>query len=281
METGSANGKDLLRLNMKTVEELLVKFLHDETTAAGFTRGVVGLSGGVDSAVVAALAVRALGKQNVLGVVLPHNTSSGQSVKDAALVANGLGMKTETIDISSMVDAYCVEQKIKDHVRRGNVMARARMIVLYDVSAREKALVIGTSNKTELLMGYGTLHGDMASAINPIGDLYKTQIWQLAEWLGLPKQVIEKKPTADLWAGQTDEGELGFKYADLDRLLYSMIDERRTDEELLMIGFKKEFVDKVRKAVKKNQFKRRPPVIAKVSYRTVNVDFRYVRDWGI
>ncbi len=281
MEAGSGNGSDALKLNMKFVEELLVKFLHDETTAAGFAKSVVGLSGGVDSAVVAALAAKALGKQNVLGVILPHSTSSDASTKDAMLVAKEVGIKSETIDISPMVDAYCQQQKIKDNVRRGNVMARVRMIMLYDASAREQGLVIGTSNKTELMLGYGTLHGDMASAVNPVGDLYKTQIWQLAEWLGLPKHIIEKKPTADLWAGQTDEGELGFKYTDLDRLLYYMIDERRTDEELSELRFRTEFVGKIRKMVQKNQFKRRPPVIAKISYRTVNVDFRYVRDWGI
>lgn len=281
MEAGSRNGSDALKLNMRFVEELLVKFLHDETTAAGFAKGVVGLSGGVDSAVVAALAAKGLGKQNVLGIILPYSTSSDASTKDAILVAKEVGIKTETIDISPMVDAYCQRQKIKDNVRRGNVMARVRMIMLYDVSAREQGLVIGTSNKTELMLGYGTLHGDMASAVNPVGDLYKTQIWHLAEWLGLPKHIIEKKPTADLWAGQTDEGELGFKYADLDRLLYYMIDERRTDEELSDLGFRTEFVGKMRKTVRKNQFKRSPPVIAKISYRTVNVDFRYVRDWGI
>lgn len=281
MEAGTINGSEALKLNMKMVEELLVKFLRDETTGAGFSKGVVGLSGGVDSAVVAALAAKALGKQNVLGVIMPHNSSSDASTKDAMLVAKEVGIKTETIDITPMVDAYVHQQKIKDNVRRGNVMARVRMIMLYDVSAREQGLVIGTSNKTELLLGYGTLHGDMASAVNPVGDLYKTQIWQIAEWLRLPKHIIEKKPTADLWAGQTDEGELGFKYKDLDRVLYHMIDEQRTDEELSDLGFKSEFIGKVRKMVRKNQFKRCPPVIAKISYRTVNVDFRYVRDWGM
>jgi NAD+ synthase len=166
-------------------------------------------------------------------------------------------------------------------VRRGNVMARMRMIVLYDISAREKALVIGTSNKTELMLGYGTQHGDIACAINPIGDLYKTQVWQIAGAIGVPTSVIDKKPTADLWKGQTDEGELGFSYRDVDQLLFQMVDERRSDEELVQLGFSLEFIRKVRQLLRKNQFKRRPPVIAKVSYRTLNVDFRYVRDWGI
>jgi NAD+ synthase len=155
-----------------------------------------------------------------------------------------------------------------------------RMIVLYDISARERALVIGTSNKTEIMLGYGTLFGDTASAINPIGDLYKTQVWQLARALGVPQEIIEKIPTADLWEGQSDEEELGSTYARLDALLYHLVDERRNDEELQKLGFDAGFVDRVKTLIQKNQFKRRPPLIAKVSYRTVNVDFRYARDWG-
>jgi NAD+ synthase len=180
-----------------------------------------------------------------------------------------------------MTDAYLKQYEVQEKVRRGNVMARMRMIVLYDLSARERALVIGTSNKTELMVGYGTQHGDMACAINPLGDLFKSQVWQLAEAIGVPASIVGKKPTADLWEGQTDEGELGFTYAELDALLYAMIDERRSDAELSKAEFKPAFVKRVREMVRKNQFKRRPPVIAKVSYRTINVDFRYPRDWGI
>jgi len=280
METRSGNGNDVLQLNPGIVKNLLVKFLKDETQAAGFSKAIVGLSGGVDSALVAALSANALGAKNVLAVIMPHRMSNPQSAKDAELAVGELGIRSETIDITSMVDAYCETYKVRDQVRRGNVMARARMIVLYDLSAREQALVIGTSNKTEILLGYGTLHGDMASAINPIGDLYKTQVWQLAESVGVPGQIVKKKPSADLWSGQTDEGEMGFSYRNVDRLLYYMIDERRKDEELLKHGFKQEFITKVQTMVRKSQFKRRPPLIAKVSYRTVNVDFRYIRDWG-
>jgi len=160
-------------------------------------------------------------------------------------------------------------------------MARVRMIVLYDVSARDQALVVGTSNKTELMVGYGTLYGDTACAINPLGDLYKTQVWQLARALGVPQSIIEKTPTADLWEGQTDEGELGLMYARLDSLLYHLVDERRTEQELISLGFEQELVDKVKGLIQKSQFKRRLPLIAKVSYRTIGVDFHYVRDWGI
>ena len=281
METARVDHKEALMLDAETVTNLLVRFIKDETGNAGFSRGVIGVSGGVDSAVSAYLTVKALGKANTRAVVLPYRTGSPQSIRDAEQVVQELDIKSETVDISPMVDSYCDKHKVTDKVRRGNIMARMRMILLYDISAREKALVIGTSNKTESLLGYGTLHGDTACALNPIGDLYKTQVWQIAKFLGVHKRIIDKKPTADLWTGQTDEDELGFTYRDVDQLLFQMIDERRSDEELSEMGFSKEFVKKVRSLVRKNQFKRRPPVIAKVSYRTLNVDFRYVRDWGI
>jgi NAD+ synthase len=281
METSQRTKRADLKLNTKIVRDLLVRFIKDQTTNAGFTKAVIGVSGGVDSAVSAVLAAEALGKENVLGVMIPYRTSNPKSVEDATLVIQATGIHSELVDISKMVDGYCEDNKIADSLRRGNVMARMRMIVLYDLSAREKALVIGTSNKTEILVGYGTQHGDLASAINPLGDLYKSQIWQLAEAIGVPKAVIEKAPSADLWEGQTDEKEMGVTYAKLDALLYEMIDERHSDEELIKMEFDAALIKKIRSLIQKNQFKRRPPVIAKVSYRTVNVDFRYVRDWGI
>ena len=270
-----------LKLNMDYVRSLLVNFIKDEIHNVGFTKAVVGLSGGIDSAVSAFLAAEALGAKNVLAVLLPYKTSSPESKADAETVVKQLGIRSELVDITPMVEPLFESQKISDNLRRGNIMARARMIVLYDYSQKEKALVIGTSNKTETMLGYGTLFGDMASAINPLGDLYKAHVWELAETLGVPEKIIKKKPTADLWMGQTDEGELGFTYNDVDRLLYYMIDERQNDEELIALGFAKEFISIVRKKVQVNQFKRRPPVVAKISHRTVNVDFRYVRDWGV
>jgi len=279
META---GKNINRLKLNTVHvrKLLVDFIKNETTRAGLDKGVIGLSGGVDSAVSAYLSAEALGKENVLCVLMPYKTSNPDSITDAQLVVEKLGVRSESVEITPMVDAYFQRYPDLDNIRKGNVMARMRMIVLYDLSAREKALVIGTGNKTETLLGYTTHYGDNACAINPIGDLYKTQVWQLAETLGIPRNIIEKKPTADLWIGQTDEGELGFSYRQVDELLYLMIDERRTDEELRESGFEENFIKRVRNLVQHNQYKRRPPTVAKVSYRTVNVDFRYARDWG-
>lgn len=280
MET-SSKSSDNLHLNTDTVKKILVEFIRDEVTNTGFSKGILGLSGGVDSSVAAFLTAEALGKNNVVAVLMPYKTSSPDSRQDAEAVIQLLGIRHEVVDISPLVDGYLDGNRDADKVRKGNVMARQRMIVLYDISHREQGLVIGTSNKTEILLGYGTLFGDTACAINPIGDLYKTQVWQLAEALGVPKNIVEKKPSADLWQGQTDEGELGFAYKAVDRLLYSMIDERRDTDELIALGFEKNFILKVRNLVQVNQFKRLPPLIAKISHRTVNVDFRYARDWGI
>lgn len=269
-----------LHLNTSIVEKVLVNFLKDEITTAGFQRCVLGLSGGIDSTVAAFLAARALGPDKVVGVMLPYKTSNPQSKADAELVAKDLGIRSETIEITPMVDPFLKSHKISDPIRRGNIMARQRMIVLYDVSNREQALVVGTSNKTEILLGYGTLFGDTACALNPLGDLYKTQVWQLAQSLGVPQSIINKNPSADLWEGQTDEGEFGFSYKDADRLLYHLIDERRSTADLMNMGFEENFILRVQSMVRKNQFKRRPPIIAKISNRTVNVDFRYPHDWG-
>ena len=279
METAGKSSNDLL-LNAETVCQLLVSFIRDEITNAGFSKGVIGLSGGVDSTVAAYLAAEALGKKNVLGVLLPYATSSPESLRDAETVVQLIGIRRDLVEITTMVDAYIERIPGMDKVRKGNVMARQRMIVLYDISQREKALVIGTSNKTEILLGYGTLFGDTACAVNPLGDLYKTQVWQLAETLGVPKNIVEKKPSADLWQGQTDEEELGLSYRKVDQLLYYMVDERRNPAELMEMGFEKNFIGRVHQLIQRNQFKRRPPLIAKVSHRTVNVDFRYPRDWG-
>lgn len=281
MESTEPGTGALPQLSWPLVREMLVRFIKDEVHAAGFRKAVVGLSGGVDSAIVACLAAEALGPENVLALLLPHRLSSNASVEHARMVVRKTGVRHETVDITPIVDGFSAAGGEAERVRLGNVMARARMIVLYDRSAREQALVLGTSNKTEILLGYGTQHGDLASAINPVGDLYKTHIWALAELIGVPGEIIRKAPTADLWDGQTDEQELGFTYAEADRMLFAIVDERLTDDEVQRLGFAPELIARVKERIRRNQFKRRPPVIAKISYRTVNVDFRYVRDWGV
>jgi len=226
------------------------------------------------------LAAEALGPENVLALRLPYETSSPESLPHAQLVIDALGVQSKTIEITPMVDPYLEANPDMDRIRRGNVMARARMIVWYDHSAAFNALVLGTSNKTEILLGYTTHYGDNASAINPNGDLYKTQLRQLAKALGVPQVIQDKKPSADLWAGQTTEGELGFTYEEVDSLLYLLVDRRYSPEECFAAGFKREFVDKVLERVRRNQFKRMTPLVAKVSNRTVGYDFLYQRDWG-
>lgn len=270
-----------LQLHLPTVKELLVLFLKNEISKIGLSKGVIGLSGGIDSALAAYLAAEALGPENVLCIMMPYKTSSASSITDAEAVISNLGVRSERVEITTMVDPIIDSDPGMEKVRRGNVMARMRMIVLYDRSAREKALVIGTGNKTEILLGYTTLFGDSACAINPIGDLYKTQVWALAEYLGIPEQIIHKPPSADLWNGQTDEDELGIQYRQADEILYFMIDERMTFDELTAKGFDSALIDKLVRLVQRNQFKRVPPLIAKVGSRTSNIDFRYARDWGV
>jgi len=262
------------------VTDILTGFLRDEVRKVGFERAVVGLSGGVDSALTLALVCRALGAENAIPVIMPYRASSPASERDARLVASRLGTTPLVVDISPQVDAYFAAFPDADRNRRGNKMARERMSILYDISWARGALVAGTSNKTELLLGYGTIHGDMAHALNPLGDLYKTQVFALARHLGLPRAIIEKAPSADLWEGQSDEDDLGFEYAQVDRLLYHMIDERRSRAELLALGFTDAFIDQIRQRVQGSQYKRRPPLIAKLSNRTIDRDFRYPRDWG-
>jgi NAD+ synthase len=269
-----------LGINAKLVRQILVGFLEEEVHKVGLKKAVLGLSGGIDSALVAYLAAEALGAENVLGIIMPYKQSNPESEAHARLVAERLGIQHCVIGITPMVDAYFELFPDADSMRRGNKMARERMTILFDHSAARSALVLGTSNKTELLLGYGTLYGDMASALNPIGDLYKTQVWQLSEEMGVPREVIEKKPSADLWAGQTDEQELGFTYSAVDELLFQMVDLRRTRGELISLGFAADFIDQIYAKVQNSHFKRRLPVIAKVSNRTIDRDFRYSRDWG-
>lgn len=269
-----------LAIDNQLVSELLVGFIRDEVRKVGFHQAVVGVSGGVNSALVLALCARALEPPNVHAVLMPYRTSAQSSADDALAICDVLGVAYQIIEISPAIDAYFGNQRDASRARKGNKMARERMAVLYDLSFAHDALVVGTSNKTELLLGYGTVHGDMAHAINPIGDLYKTQVFSLASFLGIPEQILNKPPSADLWEGQSDESDLGFTYAEVDALLFHLVDERFGLEEMRELGFDQELVEKVLGLVRGSQYKRRMPVIAKVGPRTINREFRYPRDWG-
>jgi len=271
---------DNLTINTDLAQNILTGFIHSEITRSGFARAVVGLSGGVDSALSCYLAAQAIGPQNVLAVRMPYKTSSADSLEHAQMVIDDLGVQALTIPITEMVEPLFELFPEADQVRRGNVMARARMIVLYDQSEAFNGLVVGTGNKTEILLGYTTLYGDSACALNPVGDLYKTQVRQLARAVGVPPAIIEKPPSADLWQDQTDEGELGFTYADVDQLLCLLVDQRYMPEDCVQAGFSESFVRTVFERVRRNHFKRVLPPIAKLSNRTVGYDFLYLRDWG-
>ena len=269
-----------LQINPELVRKILVGFIQNEVRKVGFERDVLGLSGGVDSSLVATLAAEALGPKNVLGVIMPYRTSNPKSMSDALQVVRQLGIEHLEVDITPQIDAYFARFPDADPRRRGNKMARERKSIEYDQSSAFRALVIGTSNKTELLLGYGTIYGDMASAINPIGDLYKTQVWQLADAVGVPTAIVQKAPSADLWSGQSDETELGFQYRMIDQLLYYLVDRRYSVDELKGQGFDQAFITEIVRRVRENQYKRRLPLIAKLSSRTIDREFRYPRDWG-
>ena len=269
-----------LTINTDVAREILTGFIKSEVTRAGFSRAVINLSGGLDSALSLVLAVEALGSENVFALRLPYRTSSPDSLEHAQLLIDQFDIPSETIDITDMVDPLIQRDPNISNVRKGNIMARTRMIVLYDKTEVFKGLPIGTSNKTEILLGYSTLWGDMASAINPIGDLYKTQVRQLSRALGIPAPIIDKPPSADLWAGQTDEDELGFSYEQVDQLLYLLVDQRYSPLECIEEGFDGKFVTTVITRIRRNQFKRMMPPIAKLSNRTIGYDFLYLRDWG-
>lgn len=269
-----------LTINTDVARQILTSFIRSEVTRVGFQRVIINLSGGLDSALSCALAVEAMGAENVVALRLPYRTSSQDSLEHAQLLIDKLNVPSQTIDITGMVDPLIEQDAEMSNMRKGNIMARARMIVLYDQSEAFQALPIGTSNKTEILLGYTTMWGDMASAVNPIGDLYKTQVRQFARALDIPAEIIQKPPSADLWLGQTDESELGFTYEEVDKLLYLLVDHRFSAKECVEEGFEEVFVQAVMNRVRRNQFKRMMPPIAKLSNRTIGYDFLYLRDWG-
>ncbi len=256
---------------------VIADFILGQLRQAGFDRLVLGLSGGIDSALVAFLAAEAIGADKLLCVLMPYRTSSPASRSDAEEVVRRLGCASELVDISPMVDAFFAGDPDASSLRRGNFMARQRMAVLYDRSVTWGGLVIGTGNKTESLIGYTTVFGDNACAFNPIGDLYKSQVRQLSAAIGVPEQIITKAPSADLWPGQTDESEAGFSYPVLDRLLFWRIDKRRSIDEVVAMGFDRTLVERVERLIAGAEFKRQVPPIAKLGPRTAGVDYLYPR----
>ncbi|WP_418178854.1 NAD+ synthase [Aliarcobacter lanthieri] len=246
----------------KKIKQNLIKFLVDEVNKTGLDRVTLGLSGGLDSAIVAILCKEAF-KDNLNCVLMPSQFSSKASVDDALELCDKFDIKYEIVKLEPILSTYLDNMK-NDNLRIGNFCARLRMTILYDISAREKSLVIGTSNRSEILLGYGTIFGDTACAINPIGNIYKSDLFEFAKFLGVTQNIMDKKPSADLWEGQSDESDLGFSYSKIDSLLKVMIDENKTKEELLNLGFEKDFIEKISKRVKINEFKRRLPTIAKI-----------------
>ena len=260
----SAGTSDLL-IDVSKVRKTLVEFIRGELTRTNFQQVVIGLSGGIDSSLACYLAVEALGAEHVLAIRMPYTSSSPESLEHAQLVIQATGVKSLTIPISGMADALILKYPEMSAFRKGNIMARCRMITLFDQSAANNALVVGTGNKTEILLGYSTLYGDAACAFNPLGDLYKTQIRQLAGAMDVPVVIQQKPPSADLWVGQTDEGELGFSYTEVDQLLYLLVEKHKSIEECEWAGFKRNFVEQVLTRIRKYQFKRVMPPIARIT----------------
>jgi len=262
------------------IENYLHHFLDNEVRKTGLNRVVLGLSGGLDSAVVAVLAQKVFG-DDLLCVKMPSQYSSQNSLDDADELCRDFSLHVETASIAPMLQIYEESNPDMSNLRKGNLSSRLRMTTLFDISARESALVLGTSNKSELMLGYGTLYGDLSSAVNPIGDLYKSEVFEFAEYLGVSRCIIDKPPSADLWDGQSDEADLGYTYAELDYAMKLYVEDRLSKEEIVKRGCDEKMLDMIVKRIFANQFKRKMPIIAKLTSRTINHDFNYPRDIGL
>ena len=247
---------------IKNIKQNLMSFLKEEVLKTGLKKITLGLSGGLDSAVVAVLCKEVF-DDNLNCVLMPSQFSSKASIDDAIELCKKFDIKYEIVSIEPMLSAYLKNMQ-ESSLRIGNFSARLRMSVLYDISARENSLVVGTSNKSELLLGYGTIFGDLACALNPIGNIYKSDLFEFAKYLGVNDSIVNKAPSADFFEGQSDEADLGYSYAKIDSLLKKMIDENRSKDELLALGFEDEFIEDIKKRVKINEFKRKLPIIAKI-----------------
>lgn len=254
-----------LDIDLEEVHNELVNFLKENFQKSGFKKAVLGLSGGIDSALVAYLLRDVLGKENVYAIMMPYKTSNKNSLLHAELVVKDLGINSKVVEITDMIDAYFKNEENPSSLRKGNKMARERMSILFDNSSKENALVVGTSNKTEIFLGYSTQFGDSACALNPIGDLYKTNIWDLARYLKVPQEIIDKKPSADLWEGQTDEEEMGITYLEADKILFRLIEENKTAEEIISEGFDKRLIENITRRISRSEYKRKMPLIAKIT----------------
>lgn len=247
----------------QTAAKTIGQFLLDAVERSGLRGFVVGLSGGIDSALATALAVQAVGPKAVLGIMMPYKSSSQSSIEDAAKVADSLGIECQTVDISPMIDAYYPKIDRSLRLRAGNKMARERMSILFDYAYSLNRLVLGTGNRTEICLGYTTLFGDSACSVNPIGELYKSEVRQLSAYLALPEAVLTKAPSADLWVGQTDEEEIGVSYEEIDRLLRRLVDDQiRSRSQLTGEGFSPDSIDRVLAMLNRNSFKRNLPPVA-------------------
>lgn len=248
--------------NWKIIKQKLINFLELEVAKTGHKSVVLGLSGGLDSAVVAVLC-KEIFKENLLCVLLPSQFSSKSSVDDALELCKKFDIRHEIVSIEPLLSCYINNMK-NNNLRIGNFSARIRMTVLYDISARESSIVVGTSNKSELFLGYGTIFGDLACAINPIGNIYKSDLFDFARFLGVTDSIINKAPSADFYEGQSDEADLGYSYSRIDEFLKSFIDKNSSKEELLKLGFEQEMIEKITNRVKINSFKRELPKIAQI-----------------